>query len=241
VNEEGAFAEFQGPDKLRSMNILEPHVFAEKPCRWLMTCFVLLGGTAWAANEGDADYPTFIAPSFPQGEKSCSSDGFAVTFAPDNRALSLLRSTKSPNEKPFLAAGTGYSKRDRAQCFIEINLAKPLPRPNRLMVDLTMLIDKMPQSLLRMSLVFGAQAHFVDYGRGRVIDQSSGRETLRFVIPVSSGIRKIPVKITGVAMSLENGDLVQAVPDTIDLCFIDPDRVDYCGVVVPTQPPPIPQ
>ena len=209
-----------------------------KSCRRLTACFgfVLLGTTALAADEGNEDYPTFVAPSFPQGEKSCSSNGFTVGFTQDNRALSLLRATKSSNEKPFLAAGTGYSKRDRALCFIEINFAKPLPRSNHLAVDMTILTDKMPQSFLRMNVVLGTQNHPVDYARGRVLDQSTARETLRFVVPVSPGIQKIPIKISGMAMSLENGDLVQAMLDTIDLCFIDPDRLDYCGVVIPKQP-----
>lgn len=189
-----------------------------------------LAGAAFAADtSAPVLSPTFVDAVIPPGQARCAQ-GFSSTRSPDNRVLSVLRSAKTSKNKEFLAVGPGFGTRDRAACTIDVAFERRLQAPRTLSVDYRGLEDKQPHTRVSLVVTIGSQAHRFSYADGRWLDGTPGTDIKRFLVDVPTGVKRLRISVSGTATSTNGTDSALIGFDALDMCFVDPENPDYCGL-----------
>lgn len=192
---------------------------------WSLLCL----GQASIAQVPNAPAPTFADAVIPSNQARCTQ-GFNSTRSPDNRVLSVLRTVKTTKDKEFLAVGPGFGTHDRAECVIDVPFQQPLNASRTLSVDYRGLEDKQSHTRASLTVTLGNQTHQFAYADGRWLDGSPGTDIKRFLLDVPAGTRKVRIKIAGSASSTNKTDTALIGFDALDMCFVDPDHPEYCGM-----------
>lgn len=182
---------------------------------------LLLSGLAAAQDAR----PTFAEPTF-QAAKNCPMTLKGVR-SPQNQILSILRVTKDTNEPQFLAVGDGHGRHAKSFCTLEIRM-DPLKSAQRLSLDVRGAEQKAADSALSVALRIGSTEHRSDYARGRWFE-TQGSELKRYVVELKPGTTSVRLALSGTAKSYDGKAVVFYDFDTMDLCFVDPDRPQDCA------------
>jgi hypothetical protein len=182
---------------------------------------LLAGGLATAQDAR----PTFAEPAF-KGAASCPMTLKGVR-SPQNQILSILQVTKDTTEPQFLAVGDGHGRHAKSFCTLEIRMAR-LKSAQRLSLDVRGGEQKDANSVLSVALRIGSTEHKSDYAKGRWFE-SQGSELRRYVVQLKPGTTSVRIALSGTATSHDGKAIAFYDFDTMDLCFVDPDRPQDCA------------
>jgi hypothetical protein len=190
----------------------------------LAPIFILLPLAAF----GQTDLPTFARFTVLGTQGECRSQ-FKAIPTHNRGTLSLLRSVDGgpTTLTDYLVAGQGYGKHVRQDCSLTVELDKPLVKPMTLLVDVSGVEQKDPEAVMRLDLTVGPQKHVIGYTRSRVVPNIPGTEIKRFKISVPAGFKRLLIRASGYATSLNGTDLAILGFEAVDLCFVG---IDGCGV-----------
>lgn len=177
----------------------------------------------------DHSPPAFADAVIPLNQVHCRQ-GFSSTRSPDNRTLSVIRTARTTKDKEFLMVGPSFGVHDRAECVIDVLFQQPLNAPLTLSVDYRGIEDKQPHTRVLLTVSLGRQSHEFSYADGRWLDGAPGADVKRFLLDVPAGAKKVRIKVSGKATSINKRDSALIGFDALDICFVDPSHPEYCGM-----------
>lgn len=187
--------------------------------------FVPLLLAAGGAVANDAR-PTFAEPVF-QTSAACPLR-FIAARSPQNQILSILRSGVGETKPEFLAVGGKLPKRTKSFCTMEIRFERPITTPQKLSIDMRSGEEKDADAVMAVSFRIGSQEHKTEYARGRWLDNPP-TDARRYVTLLKPGAQSVRLTLSGMAKIYDEQAKTFFAFDTLDLCFVDPDRPQDCA------------
>lgn len=169
-----------------------------------------------SAAPADVYKPAFGEPHWQaHGNSACAGSTMTATLAPDNSALSVLRSAK------FLEVG-GKSLRASARCAFDVRFSEALKAPQTVQVFIRGDVFKTAASTIHYGVDFGGRYRYqVEYAVGSVVDGSQSLPTGAYLVNVPAGARGLQVVVSGDAKAADDKNSAMAAIDSFDFSFVE--------------------